>query len=149
MKNLFIFLTIISLSSCSIIKRATPTEDLPLGTWYIRDAYVIEGRKKRNPLENLQSSQIRFDKNRQFEVKNSNNELIYHGKWRITSLDFSVSFTDSTGAKSQSDDKRVLAIFADNAQWSILGEANFYKNEIAIYERDGKVDKRYVLKRVN
>lgn len=149
MKNLFIFLTIISLSSCSIIKRATPTENLPLGAWHIRDAYVLESRKKRTPLENLQGSQIRFDKNRQFEVKNSNNELIYQGKWRITSLDFSVSFTDSTGTKLQSDDKRVLAIFADNAQWSIMGEANFYKNEIAIYERDGKVSKRYVFRRMD
>ncbi|MFN3849028.1 MAG: hypothetical protein ACK4NY_06350 [Spirosomataceae bacterium] len=149
MKNLLIFLTIVSFSSCSIIKRATPTEDLPLGTWHIKNAYVLESRKKQSPITNLQGHQIRFDRNRQFEVKNQENESIYYGKWRITSLDFSVSFTDSTGTKSQSDYKRVLAIFADNAQWSILGEANFYKNEIAIYERDGKVNKRYILRRVN
>lgn len=145
MKNLKFLILFPILTSCSLLFRQKPLNELPIGEWKFEQAYFVEKRNKIN-IDYLENSIINFKSNQTFDLKNRNNEIIDQGKWRITNFGFSVDYKDSTGLKSTSDSKKVMAIFS-NQDLDILGEVSFSKKGLKIEDQDGKYQKIYILKK--
>ena len=122
-----------------------PLAEMPLGEWTFEQAYSIEKRKKIK-IKNLENSTIAFKENYAFEISDVKDEIKHQGKWRIKNFDFSVDIKDSTGQKSSSDSKKIIAIFSDQDLY-ILGEASFSKKTLKIDDVDGKNHKVYILKK--
>ena len=145
MKNLKFLLFFPILTSCSLLFPPKPLHELPIGEWKFEQAYFVEKRKKIK-IDYPENSIIIFKSNRTFDLENLNNEIIDQGKWRITNFGFSVDYKDSTGLKSTSDSKKVMAIFS-NHDLDILGEVRFSKKGFKIEDQDGKYQKIYILKK--
>lgn len=145
MKNLKFLLLCPVLTSCSLLFPQKALHDLPLGEWKFEQAYFVEKRNKIE-IDYLQNTIIHFKNNRTFELKNPSQEILDYGKWRITNFGFSVDYADSTGMKSSSDSKKIIAIFSDQ-NLDILGEVSFSKKGIKIDDQDGKYHKYYILKK--
>ncbi|HLO44454.1 MAG TPA: hypothetical protein VK175_08985 [Leadbetterella sp.] len=145
MKNLKFVLLCPVLTSCSLLFPQKTLHELPLGEWKFEQAYFVE-KRNRIEIDYLQNTIIHFKNNRTFELKNPSQEILDHGKWRITNFGFSVDYADSTGMKSSSDSKKIIAIFSDQ-NLDILGEVSFSKKGIKIDDQDGKYHKYYILKK--
>jgi hypothetical protein len=116
-----------------------------LGNGNLSRLFFVDKRKKIQ-IDYLKDKRIDFKNNRTFELKNLQNEVVDVGKWRISDFGFKVAYVDSTGHKSSSDSKKIIAIFSEK-DLSILGEASFSKKEIKIDEMDDKFHKFYYLKK--
>ena len=145
MKKFKILILLPFLTSCSLLFPQKPIEQWPVGEWKFEQAFFVDKRKK-IPIDYLEDKTIDFKNNRTFELKNSQNEVIDAGKWRISDFGFNVDYVDSTGHKSSSDSKKIIAIFSEK-DLSILGEASFSKKQIKIEDIDEKYHKLYYLKK--
>ncbi len=116
-----------------------------MGNGNLSRLFFVDKRKKIQ-IDYLKDKRIDFKNNRTFELKNLQNEVVDVGKWRISDFGFKVAYVDSTGHKSSSDSKKIIAIFSEK-DLSILGEASFSKKEIKIDEMDDKFHKFYYLKK--
>ncbi|MCP9762511.1 hypothetical protein [Lacihabitans soyangensis] len=145
MKKLKFLLFLPVLTSCSLLFPQKPLEQWPVGAWKFEQAYFMDNRQK-IPIDHLEDKTIDFKNNRTFELKNTQNEIVDIGKWRISDFGFNVDYVDSTGMKSSSDSKKIMAIFS-NQNLDILGEVSFSKKGLKIEDRDGKYHKYFILKK--
>jgi hypothetical protein len=144
MKKLKFLLFLPYLTSCSLLFPQKALKQWPLGEWKFEQSFFVDKRKKIQ-IDYLKEKTIDFKDNGTFELKNSQNEVVDVGKWRISDFGFDVAYVDSTGHKSSSDSKKIIAIFSEK-DLSILGEASFSKKEIRIEDVDDKFHKFYYLK---